>query len=115
MTDASTVRDVSTATLGLERLIKSFAQKYQSRLKDWSCRLLKLESEGRKVVVWGAGAKGTTFLNLLRPAAVDYVVDMNPRKHGKYIIGTGQQIVPPEFLREYQADEIICMNPNYLG
>ena len=64
--------------------------------------------------MWGAGAKATTFLNLLRPVAVDYVVDVNPRKHGKYVIGTGQRIVPPEFLREYLADEIICMNPNYL-
>jgi SAM-dependent methyltransferase len=98
----------------LERLIGSFAQKYQSKLKDWAWRLLKLESSGRRVIVWGAGAKATTFLNLLRPTAIDYVIDVNPRKHGKYIIGTGQQIVPPEFLREYLADEIICMNRNYL-
>jgi hypothetical protein len=41
------------------------------------------------------------------------VVDINPRKHGKYVVGTGQQIVPPEFIREYLPDEIICMNPNY--
>ena len=64
--------------------------------------------------MWGAGAKAATFLNLLRPIAVDYVVDVNPRKQGKYVVGTGQQIVPPEFLLEYRPDEIICMNPNYL-
>ena len=29
------------------------------------------------------------------------------------MLGTGQLIVPPEFLREYRAEEIICMNPNY--
>ena len=103
-----------TTTPDLERLVGSFEQRYQSKLKDWACRLLKLESEGQKVVVWGAGAKAATFLNLLRPVAVDYVVDVNPRKHGKYVIGTGQQIVPPEFLREYLANEIICMNPNYV-
>lgn len=115
LTDAPRHETCATATLGLEPLIKAFNQKYQARLNDWSCTLLKLQSEGRKAVVWGAGAKGTMFLNLLRPAAVDYVVDMNPRKRGKYIIGTGQKIVPPEFLREYKADVIICMNPNYLG
>ncbi len=65
------------------------------------------------MVVWFAG-KGTTFLNLLRPAAVECGVDMNPRKHGKYIIGTGNEIVSPEFLREFIADEIIFLNPNYL-
>ncbi|HVB80547.1 MAG TPA: class I SAM-dependent methyltransferase [Candidatus Binataceae bacterium] len=103
-----------TATPGLDTLIGSFAQRYHSILSHWARKLLKLESEGRRVVVWGAGAKTTTFLNLLRPGAIDYVVDVNPRKHGKYVIGTGQRIVPPEFLREYPADDIICMNPNYL-
>jgi C-methyltransferase C-terminal domain len=63
--------------------------------------------------VWGGGAKATTFLNLLKPASISYVVDVNPLKHGKYVVGTGQQIVPPEFLREYPADDIICMNSNY--
>ena len=67
------------------------------------------------MVLWGAGAKAATFLNLLRPRGIDYVVDVNPRKHGSYVIGTGQQIVPPEFLRDYVADNIICMNPNYLA
>jgi SAM-dependent methyltransferase len=113
-TGASKWGTAPVATPDLERLVRSFAQRYQSRVKDWACRLLKLESEGRRVVLWGAGSKATTFLNLLRPAAVDYVVDVNPRKHGNYVIGTGQRIVPPEFLDEYSADEIICMNPNYL-
>lgn len=30
------------------------------------------------------------------------------------MVGTGQQIVPPEFLCDYMPDYIICMNPNYL-
>jgi SAM-dependent methyltransferase len=103
-----------TATPDLDYLVGSFEQRCQNRLKDWACKLLKLESEGRKIVVWGAGAKATTFLNLLRPVNVDYVVDVNPRKQWKYIVGTGQRIVPPEFLREYPPDEVVCMNPNYL-
>lgn len=113
ITDAYKRETVPTATPEVERLVKSFAQTYQKKLEDWARRLLRLEREGRRVVVWGAGAKGTTFLNLLRPAAVNYVVDMNPRKHGKYVVGTGQLIVPPAFLREYRAEDIICMNPNY--
>jgi SAM-dependent methyltransferase len=95
------------------RLITEFAETYQAKLRDWSSRLARLESEGKRVVIWGAGAKATTFLNLLRPASVEYVIDVNSRKHGKYVSGTGQKIVPPESLLEYAADEIICMNPNY--
>jgi SAM-dependent methyltransferase len=103
------------ATPGIKDLVESFARKYQCRLQDWSSKLSGFEEDEGRVVVWGAGAKATTFLNLLRPGTIDFVVDVNPRKHGKYIIGTGQQIVPPEFLREYSADVILCMNPQYFS
>ena len=43
----------------------------------------------------------------------EYVVDINPYKHGKYLAGTGQRIVAPEFLREYQPHVVIAMNPIY--
>ena len=46
----------------------------------------------RGLCVW-AGSKATTFLNVLRPVAVDYVVDVNPHS---------------------MLDGIICLNPNYL-
>jgi hypothetical protein len=81
----------------------------------WSDRLVRYSRENRKVVVWGARAKATTFLNLLPSTAIDYVVDVNPRKQGRYIAGTGQQIVPPRFLLDYRPEKIICMNPNYVG
>jgi SAM-dependent methyltransferase len=113
-TNASERGPTTAVTLDLERMVGSFAERYEKRLRDWICRLLELENEGRKVVVWGAGSKATTFLNLLRPRAIEFVVDVNPRKHWKYVIGTGQRIVPPEFLREYVPDDVICMNPNYL-
>jgi ABC-type Fe3+-hydroxamate transport system substrate-binding protein len=41
------------------------------------------------------------------------VVDLNPRKQGMYVAGTGQKIVPPEFLRDYQPDVIFVMNHIY--
>jgi hypothetical protein len=41
------------------------------------------------------------------------VVDINPRKHGMYVPGSGQQIVPPEFLKEYRPDAVIVMNSIY--
>jgi SAM-dependent methyltransferase len=98
----------------LECLVKHFAESYANKLNGWKHRLWKLQLDGRRVIMWGAGAKAATFLNLLQPETINYVVDVNPRKHGHYIVGTGQRIVPPEFLREFVADAIICMNPNYL-
>ena len=40
-------------------------------------------------------------------------MDVNTIKHAKYIPGTGQQIVSPEFLKQYRPDAIVVMNPNY--
>lgn len=96
------------------RLTESFADTYQRKINDWRERLDTIGSTGRRVIVWGAGSKATTFLNILRPTNITYVIDINPRKHGKYVTGAGQEIVSPEFVREYRPDDIICMNPNYV-
>ena len=64
-------------------------------------------------MVWGAGSKGITFLNVLRPRSVESIVDVNTLKQAKYIPGTGQQIMTPDFMKEYRPDVIIGMNPNY--
>jgi hypothetical protein len=54
-------------------------------------------------------------LNTLKvQGKIKYVVDINPHKHGKHVPGTGQKIVPPEFLRENQPDTVIVMNPIYI-
>jgi hypothetical protein len=72
-----------------------------------------MKEGGRRTVVWGAGSKGVTFLNTFRDSGVDYAVDINTRKQGMYVAGTGQRIVPPEFLKDYQPDLITVMNPIY--
>jgi threonine dehydrogenase-like Zn-dependent dehydrogenase len=67
-------------------------------------------------VIWGAGAKGVMFLNLLRVAAgagVDWVVDINPRKQGHFIPLMGQKIVSPDRLLQNPPDLLIVMNPEY--
>ena len=44
---------------------------------------------------------------------VEYIVDINPHKQGRFVAGSGQQIVGPEFLKEYQPDIVLVMNPIY--
>ena len=66
------------------------------------------------MVAWGAGSKGNTFANLVaRADVVPYVVDLNPRKHGMFVAGTGARIVPPEFLVQYRPDVVVVLNPVY--
>jgi len=93
--------------------ITSFATKYKKKIKKYRHKLENLEKSGKSAVVWGAGSKGVTFLNALENSQIEYLIDINPHKQGMYIPGTGQRIISPEFLRDYQPDIIIIMNPLY--
>jgi SAM-dependent methyltransferase len=74
-----------------------------------------LSAGDRKTVIWGAGSKGVSYLTTLAAdQAIEFAVDINPFKHGMYMAGTGQQIVGPEFLAEYQPDLVVAMNDIYL-
>jgi len=67
--------------------------------------------------IWGAGAKGSTFLNIMDPERIyfEYVIDINPAKQFKFIGGTGHPIFSPDALRTLPVDEIFVMNENYLS
>jgi SAM-dependent methyltransferase len=94
--------------------IEKFQQNYQKRVEELAGTLDRLRRSPRPTVLWGAGSKGVAFLNRFKAAApVDYVVDINPHKQGKFVPGTGQQVIAPEFLKEVRPGAIIIMNPNY--
>jgi SAM-dependent methyltransferase len=93
---------------------EDFAAKYRGKLNTWEQRLERMARAGQRSVVWGAGSKGVTFLNTFKThTLIKHAVDINPRKHEMYVAGTGQKIVPPGFLRDYQPDVVIVMNPIY--
>ena len=102
----------------LHRAVEDFAARFRERVDHWNARLGgpggDAASAPRRPVVWGAGSKGVSFLNAtIAGSRVQYVVDINPRKHGKFVAGAGQQIVPAELLRDYRPDLVIVMNPAY--
>ena len=70
---------------------------------------------GRRLVLWGAGSKGVTFLTSLKlsTSVLPYVVDLNPRKVNLFVPLTGQQVVGPQFLKNYRPTDIIIMNSLY--
>lgn len=102
---------------GLEAMAEQVAAMgsyYHQKVAEWSQRLAEMQQAGKKVVIWGVGSKGVTFLNILQcQDKIQYAVDINPRKVGMYAAGSGQEIVAPDFLRAYQPDAIILMNPIY--
>jgi hypothetical protein len=70
----------------------------------------------KNIAVWGAGAKGSTFLNLLdrQRQKVTCVVDISPAKQGKFIARTAHPIVSPEVLVSQNIENILVMNENYM-
>ena len=97
-------------------MVEDFSRRYREKVAFWEDRLSDLRRQGKKAVVWGGGSKGVTFLNTVKPGEqVEALVDINPRKQGMYVPGTGQQIVAPDYLRTARPDVIIVMNPLYVG
>jgi C-methyltransferase C-terminal domain/Methyltransferase domain len=102
--------------VGLDARVEAFAAASDAARSRWLGRVEGLARDGG-CVVWGAGAKGVTFLNALGLSRelVPAVVDLNPRKQGSYVPGTGQPVVAPPRLRDYAVRHAIVMNPYYAG
>lgn len=93
-----------------------FTKRFQDKIGKAKRFLRDAKRDKKKIVLWGAGSKGVTFLNILNVKdEIRYVVDINPRKQGKYVAGMGQKIVNPVLLKDYKPDCIVVMNPIYLN
>jgi SAM-dependent methyltransferase len=101
-------------------LLRHAVDKYRHEVgalrESWRARLGELRARGGKAVIWGAGSKGVSFLtNLGLRDEIRYAVDINPYKTGKFMAGTGHEIVDPAFLVDYRPDLVVAMNPIYLA
>ena len=96
--------------------VMSFGRRTGALKNIWRNHFAKQRLRKKKVVLWGAGSKAVAFLTTLdERETVRYCVDINPNKNGTFIASTGQEIVLPEFLKDYCPDEIVVMNPVYLA
>ena len=70
--------------------------------------LIAAKEEGKTVAGYGAPGKGNTLLNYagIREDFLDYVVDRNPYKHGRYLPGTHIPI--------FDVDRVEQTKPDYL-
>lgn len=99
---------------GLARHISEFPAKCWTRVEEWRRRIHEAQGRGRKIVLWGSGSKGVSFLTTLGVGdGIDYAVDINPHRQGYFMPTTGQRIVAPAFLDEYRPDVVVIMNAIY--
>jgi SAM-dependent methyltransferase len=92
----------------------AYAAAEQSLVQAWVRQMDQWRRDG-PIALWGAGAKGVTFANLLDPQAtrIDCVVDINPAKQGGFVAGSGHGIIAPPYLAQRGVATVVLMNPNY--
>lgn len=101
------------AAFGLDR-IETYSD-FQSRIAPVKEKLLSFlweaKRNGKKVVAYGAAAKGNTLLNFCNISndLIEYVVDRNPHKQGRFLPGSRLPIYKPETLDQTQPDYVLIL------
>ena len=94
------------------RIYKNSTESFMNNISN--CRNFVNSHPG--LIVWGAGAKGVTFVNIMDPGCknISCVVDINPKKQNKYVAKTAHNIISPEELDKFNGGDILVMNENYV-
>jgi 2-polyprenyl-3-methyl-5-hydroxy-6-metoxy-1,4-benzoquinol methylase len=88
---------------------------FEERVRETKRKLLEFliqaKREGRSIVGYGAPGKGNTLLNYcgIRQDFVDFTVDRNPYKQGRYLPGTHIPIRAPEALADAKPDYVLIL------
>jgi hypothetical protein len=111
---STTIHPLEETVEQTAQYVEQFKVLIEKKLDWWKTHLNQWQQAGDKVVVWGSGSKCVAFLTTLNTIdKIQYVVDINPHRHGKFIPGVGKEIKAPSFLKDYAPDRIIVMNAIY--
>jgi hypothetical protein len=73
--------------------------------------LINLKRQGKTIVGYGAPGKGNTLLNYcgIRTDFLDYTVDRNPYKQGKFLPGTHIPVLHPDKIKKTRPDYVLIL------
>lgn len=87
------------------------AEKVALLRRDFTRFLIEAKDQGKRVVAYGAPGKANTLLNFcgIRRDLLEFCVDRNPYKHGRYTPGTRIPIYAPEALDAARPDYVVIL------
>ena len=93
----------------------SFGEKVHETKRKLLEFLIGVKRQGKTVVGYGAPGKGNTLLNFcgIRTDFIDYTVDRNTYKQGKFLPGTHIPILHPDRIRETKPDYVMILPWNF--
>jgi len=92
--------------------MKKYYLNYQDKAELIKQYLQRKKSDGKNIVGWGTAGTGTSLLNLcgINLDIIEYVIDSDVRKQKKYIPGTGQLVVSPDYFKGMPPDCILILS-----
>jgi hypothetical protein len=89
----------------------NFQAKAQKIKYDLTSFLIEQKRSGKKVAAYGAAAKGNTLLNYcgIKNDLVDFVVDANPHKQGKWLPASHIPVVEESVLKQQRPDYVLIL------
>jgi 2-polyprenyl-3-methyl-5-hydroxy-6-metoxy-1,4-benzoquinol methylase len=100
-----------TARLKQLETYQSFAEKVKRTKRQLLRCLIQAKEERKSIVGYGAPGKGNTLLNYcgVGKDLIDYTVDRNPYKQGRFTPGTHVPIYHPDKIRETRPDYLLIL------
>ena len=102
---------------GFDRMetYSTFGEKVRESKRSLLDFLIKAKRAGKRVAGYGAPGKGNTLLNYcgIKTDFLDFTVDRNPYKQGKFQPGTHIPILTPDKIAEYKPDYVLILPWNF--
>lgn len=92
-------------------IYQGFQEKANNVKYDLLAFLLQAKKENKKVVAYGAAAKGNTLLNYagVKNDLIEFVVDKSPHKQGKYLPASHIPVVSEEKISETKPEYVLIL------